>query len=164
MKKLIAVAFLSVAGLAVVAGRAPAWFCCHHCANKCCTTICCQPYNAFTPICCGNINCMGCCPMSCGGCGAAPCGPYSGGPFCAEGSCGLGGGQLPAVDGTNGGWAGNYQGPVYQGPAPQGPSLPAPTFQGPMPTPAAQNGPISYNPSAQMWPNSFGMPGMPGTR
>jgi hypothetical protein len=37
---------------------------CHHCCD---IKICCRPYNAFSPICCGNLFCDGCCPSPCGG-------------------------------------------------------------------------------------------------
>ena len=32
------------------------------CCSKC--EFCVRPYNAFTPVCCGNITCMGCMPFT----------------------------------------------------------------------------------------------------
>ena len=63
-----AVGIWSAAALLMVAGNADAWLCCHHGCGGCCrhhcfeTHICCRPYNAFTPICWGNLYCDGCCP------------------------------------------------------------------------------------------------------
>jgi hypothetical protein len=55
--------------------------------------ICCRPYNAFTPFCCGSLHCDGCCPipqmpscpmMQCGGPGpiCSAMNPFGGG--CGE--------------------------------------------------------------------------------
>ena len=90
--------------------KADAWFldCCRHwCCNRCCTNICVTPYNAFTPICCGNISAQGCCPINmCGGYCPMPCAPscfhpgyggmnpYGGHGGYAGGNCGYG--SLPA--------------------------------------------------------------------
>jgi hypothetical protein len=41
--------------------------------------ICCKQYNAFTPVCFGNVNCIGCCPPSCG----MPGGCNLPGPICS---------------------------------------------------------------------------------
>ncbi|HZU37358.1 MAG TPA: hypothetical protein VFA18_15650, partial [Gemmataceae bacterium] len=125
MKKLIVFASLSVAGLILSSSQASAWWC-HHCChdNKCCTTICLRPYNAFTPVCCGNLSCNGCCPINMtqgccgngacgyggygyGGCGNGSCGPtcggYAYGPTYGDGSYSLG--QLPILDASQQGHA-----------------------------------------------------------
>jgi hypothetical protein len=77
MKKLLFLGLLSLASVAALPPSAQAWFhhlCCHHC-NDCTTTIRVRPYNAFSPICCGTLDCVGCCPMNFG-CGQQPrCGP-----------------------------------------------------------------------------------------
>jgi hypothetical protein len=57
----------------------------HHCFE---THITCRPYNAFTPICWGNLYCDGCCPNPCGvasGCNMMP--SWGGGGYggCAPG-------------------------------------------------------------------------------
>src|SRR4051794_14589629 len=73
---------LSVAGLllSLTQDAAALWpfNCCggHHCDMH----ICCRQYNAFTPVCWGNVHCDGCCPNF--GCGMGSCMP---------GMCGMGG-------------------------------------------------------------------------
>src|SRR5882724_10277641 len=59
-----------------------------HCHNRYVTQITCRPYNAFTPICWGNLVCDGCCPQPCGV--ASGCLPMTFGvpPFAANG-CGM---------------------------------------------------------------------------
>ncbi|MBI3823832.1 MAG: hypothetical protein HY289_14275 [Planctomycetes bacterium] len=65
--------------------------------NRYVTQITCRPYNAFTPICWGNLVCDGCVPSPCGvasGCmpmtmGVPPwaqpaCGPFMGGGFAPQ--------------------------------------------------------------------------------
>jgi hypothetical protein len=95
MKKILAVAALSVAALGLTTNRASAWFhCCglHHCCGAC-ATLCVKPYNAFSPVCCGTICCDGCLPLSCGQqggmCGGQMgYGPMCGGPMCGGPMCG----------------------------------------------------------------------------
>jgi hypothetical protein len=58
---------------------------CHH--NRCVTHITCRPYNAFTPICWGNLVCDGCCPSPCGSGGCMPMG--CGMPSYAGMGCGM---------------------------------------------------------------------------
>ena len=101
MKKLLALATLSLAVLGLSNSMASAWWfnpCCH----KCCATICCKPYNAFSPCCPVTVRSHGCCPvLNC--CGNGGCGNscYSGGCD-AGGCCGADGavGQLPNMDGS----------------------------------------------------------------
>jgi hypothetical protein len=62
--------------------------------NRYVTQITCRPYNAFTPICWGNLVCDGCCPNPCGVAGG--CLPMNMGmpPFASMGGCcmpGMGG-------------------------------------------------------------------------
>jgi hypothetical protein len=74
---------LGVAGLLLgVTHDANAWLLHHCCGGRhCCMQICCRQYNAFTPVCFGNIHCDGCCPnfgcapMNCCGGGCAMPGP-----------------------------------------------------------------------------------------
>jgi len=73
MKKLIAIALFSIIGIGISQGQASAWWehlCCKH---KCCLTICCRQYNAFSPFCCD------------GACGYMPFNPA-----CGQGGCGVG--------------------------------------------------------------------------
>jgi hypothetical protein len=84
---------LSVAALLVSAYNAEAGlFHCWGCGHGCCDVhICCRPYNAFTPVCCGNLTCDGCCPLSCQGgntcLGPIACAMSPFGPGCDGGSC-----------------------------------------------------------------------------
>jgi hypothetical protein len=65
MKKLLLSAFLGFATLALTPALSQAKTfglftgCGLCCCSKC--TFCVRPYNAFTPVCSGNITCMGCC-------------------------------------------------------------------------------------------------------
>src|SRR6185437_13302700 len=93
MKKRILVGLLSVAALLVNSTVSYAWLFNHCCGCKYSMYICCRPYNAFTPVCSGNISCNGCCPMM-GGCCPSPCMPscFSGCPSpccppCGPSSC-----------------------------------------------------------------------------
>jgi hypothetical protein len=86
MKNLLLSAFLGLAALMVTPAVSNAGTfglftgcgCCG-CCNKC--TFCVRPYNAFTPVCCGNITCMGCSPLM------APYGNYGGYGFGGDGAC-----------------------------------------------------------------------------
>src|SRR5438046_6624672 len=92
MKKHFLVGYLSVAALALNGPAAQAGLL-HHCCgcHKCCTYLCVRPYNAFSPVCCGSVSCIGCCPMfggMGGGMDCGPCGPVGGGmPSCFNGCC-----------------------------------------------------------------------------
>jgi hypothetical protein len=166
MNKLFAVVVSSVAGLGLAAGQAAAWFhdcCCNKC---CCTTICLRQYNAFTPICCGQISCDGCCPLTFGGfCnnqppaqphGCATCGGYGYGgahPDFGHGSYGPG---APAT-----GHDGN--GPPTPPPANLQPAPPAtmpgvnpPGYRAPMPSPLENAAPLGTGPTTQRWTNPTG--------
>src|SRR5712692_5771129 len=71
------IGLLSLAALGAGVQQAAAFFGRDCCCNKYCTTICCRPYNAFTPVCFGSIVCDGCCPLQ-------SCTPpsYCGAPRC----------------------------------------------------------------------------------
>ena len=88
MRKLIAIGLFSIMGLGFTQGKASAWWeklcCCH----KCCLTLTCRQYNAFSPFCCD------------GACGFMP---IAQGPGCGTNGCcyaGDGGclGELPATN------------------------------------------------------------------
>ena len=97
-RKILALGFFSACCLAFFASESQAFFglfrhCCHHYTTR----ITCRPYNAFTPICWGNLTCDGCCPSPCGVAGgqmplmmgappwACAAGPGYGDPFLAFG-------------------------------------------------------------------------------
>src|SRR5271168_3906033 len=92
-RNILALGLLSLCCVALCAGSAHALFDCWLPRHRYVTHITCRPYNAFTPICWGNLVCDGCNPSPCGcasGClpmqfGAPPwacgsgCNPYMGG-------------------------------------------------------------------------------------
>lgn len=91
MKKLFALAFMSLAAISWTTATASAWWPCYplfDCckSSKCCTTICLRQYNAFTPVCSGTLNCDGCCPINLTG-GCLQSGPAVFQPGCANGMC-----------------------------------------------------------------------------
>jgi hypothetical protein len=100
MKKLFALALLSLAVTGWLTTPANAWWPFSCCGTKCCTTICLRQYNAFTPICTGKLSCDGCCPinLACGQLGSGPA-IFNAGPGCVGGACYAGSaynlGQLP---------------------------------------------------------------------
>jgi hypothetical protein len=103
MKKLLFLGLLSVAVLSSFATESQAWFDCCRCRRccRCSTKLCITPYNAFSPVMCGNIVANGCMPFNfCGGC--PPMGPScfapSYGGCCTSGCCTSGGenGCLPS--------------------------------------------------------------------
>lgn len=93
MKKLVLASLLSLPALAILTPASPAGLfhpCCRHgCFGRYSLYLCCRQYNAFDPICVGNINCIGCCfpfgccpPLACGAplCGAPSCPPVLAAP------------------------------------------------------------------------------------
>ena len=67
-RKILALGLLSLCSVALFVGDAKAWngplsLWLHH--HRYTTTITCRPYNAFTPICWGNLVCDGCNPNPC---------------------------------------------------------------------------------------------------
>jgi len=98
--KRIAIGLLSLAVIGIYAQPSWAWLF-HHCGGcKYSTYICCRPYNAFTPVCFGNITGIGCCPIALGCCQPPPpppnfcCGPAMCDPCCDGGSCCSGPGMV----------------------------------------------------------------------
>lgn len=131
MKRLLTATVLSIAALTLAAGQAPAWFLTHHCCKQCCVSVCCKQYNAFSPVCCGNITCYGCSPslnfgQGCCGAGDAVAG-WDGGGYL---------GQLPAAA------------PVITT-TPGATTIP---FQAPMPTPATTAPMGYYGAMMPAWP------------
>lgn len=138
MKKLCAVACLSLAFLSLDVRPAAAWGCC---GCGCYKTKCCQ-YNAFSPFCCD------CCCAPCGPCGlGCCCRPMAFTPYCPPpcpydcGGC------------TGGSCYGGCQSMLPAAPAAPtaGPSVPAaPGVASTMPTPAAA--PVPMHAAPQMMP------------
>ena len=105
MKKLLAVALVSVSVLCLATGQASAWplrhcWCCNKC-NKCCRP-CCSQYNAFSPVCCDVPS-------------RVPCGYGNPGypPVCANYGDGGCGNQLPAGNAPAPANAGSVMAPGY---------------------------------------------------
>lgn len=174
MLKYCSLAVLSLAALGLGAGQASAagwlknWCCCHK------YTVCCKPYNAFSPPCCtpcgkGWPCCME--PFAMGGCGHGGCG-YGGG--CADGSCGapmgapaMGGSSAPATmpPATS---IPNYMppAPAEVGDAPQGamPMMPVWPQAMPQAMPMQMMRPVvfqpNYGPAYYPQPAYYPMPGM----
>jgi len=102
-RKILALGLFSLCSLAVFAGESQAFFgllspyhpsSLWHRHNRYVTHITCRPYNAFTPICWGNLVCDGCNPSPCGVASGqmpmnmgAPPWAYGAGP-CFGGGCG----------------------------------------------------------------------------
>lgn len=132
-RKILALGLFSLCSLAVFAGESQAFFgllspyhpsSLWHKHNRYVTHITCRPYNAFTPICWGNLVCDGCVPSPCGV--ASGCLPMTMGvPPWAQASCGpyMGGGCAPDFSHAT------DMPPVHTMPAP------APGFTGPPPQP-----------------------------
>jgi hypothetical protein len=87
-RKMLALGCLSVCWVAMFAMDCQAW----HCRHKCAMHITCRPYNAFTPICWGNITCDGCCPSPCGVAGGQV-------PMMGQLGCGVAGYGMPYATG-----------------------------------------------------------------
>ncbi len=81
---------LSLVGVSMSASDASAFLLRHHFRHhRFVTQITCRPYNAFTPICWGNLVCDGCTPNPCavaGGCMPMGCGPTGCAPWNNGGS------------------------------------------------------------------------------
>jgi hypothetical protein len=150
--KYFLVGLLSLATLGVSTPHASAFL--FHCIKQRLQdkrfTICCRPYNAFTPVCFGSITCNGCCPVQF--CPPQNCfppaamGPLWGGngACCAPGSHGE-----PMVNWAPGmsgfeGYNGQPSFTVQPGPASNGTT---PTFIPPPPTPVNPASPMgmTYN-------------------
>lgn len=123
-RKSLALGLTSLAVLAATASDAFGFlFLLKHCARRYGSVIVCRPYNAFTPICYGNMVCDGCCPpASCG----PVCGPVGMPSPCFQSyGCIEPGGHLASAA------------PTHLIPAPM-PSAPAPSNPNFTPPPPAQ--------------------------
>ena len=159
--KRILVGLMTLTALGLSVTSASAFFWKKNCHGCCETHICCRPYNAFTPICWGNLVCDGCCPSPCAtaaGClpfqfmchsplwqTASACSPlFAGG--CGDGIChpGFGGGCFPG--GIPGAPDAGHSTPAMPQAAPAAPGAqPAPNFTPPPPSPTTT---WQYNPYA----------------
>jgi hypothetical protein len=128
MKRMV-VGLLSLAVVGLTAQPSFAWLLSRCCGCKYTTYICCRPYNAFTPVCFGNITGLGCCPVALNCC--QPSGPpsYPCGASC-DSHCDVGASYGGYMNST----------PMQSMPMQ---SMPAPgNFTPPPPTP--MNGAVSY--------------------
>lgn len=147
-RKLLALSLFSLCSLAVFAGESQAFFGLFspyhpwHPHNRYVTHITCRPYNAFTPICWGNLVCDGCNPSPCGV--ASGCLPLTMGAPPWAGSCGP---MMGGACGPNGCMASDM--PVYQ-PAP----MPAINNQQQQPFKAPMPNPLPMGPNSTMFPYS----------
>jgi len=145
MKKLFALACISLAAVTGTASPAQAWWPCFPlfdcCKGSCCsTTICLRQYNAFTPVCSGTLNCNGCCPLNLSS-GYPGSGPAVVGPDC--------------MNGTGYGGYGPYGSSVYTGGYPMGQLPPATMLtQPPMQGPIMGGMPMAPTAPVQMQPNT----------
>jgi hypothetical protein len=92
MKKLVVIAVLGMAALALTSSNASAgWLKCWPCKHHCVMSLTCTQYNAFSPYCCDQAN--GCVPLQAfaNACNGSNCGAS-----CVGGAC-LG--ELPATNG-----------------------------------------------------------------
>ncbi len=171
-RNILAVGLLSLCCLGLAAGESHAFFGlfnpCNpysiwNCHNRYTTQITCRPYNAFTPICWGNLVCDGCCPNPCGVAGGClpmtmgtppfPCNGCGCGPMMGGGCC-----PMPFTGGGCGseGCCASDMGPMmamppvtsrpmpYPQPQQMPPNNPNPGFQGPMPMPVGPNTTMMY--------------------
>jgi hypothetical protein len=149
---------LSLAALLLSGSNANAWFwnhCgpCYHHGHHCFEThITCRPYNAFTPICWGNLTCDGCCPSPCAVASGAQMMPSWGGCSPPQFFGGYAGGCTPGCGGCS---------PSYGMPSYGMPSYGMPSYGG-MPGYGGMSGPSfdSYQGGAPMMPGGS-FPPMP---
>ena len=166
-RKILALGLFSLCSLAFFAGESQAFFgllspyhpsSLWHRHNRYVTHITCRPYNAFTPICWGNLVCDGCCPSPCGvasgqmpmtmgappwACGAGPCF----GSGCGPNGCMAS--DMPLMQGP----------PMHHAPMPNINTQP---FNAPMPMPLPM-GPNTtmYPPTGVAQANYYPMPYYP---
>jgi len=145
--KLLLFGLAGLFGVLAFVEDASAFFLRRRCCDKYQSVIICRPYNAFTPICFGNMTCNGCCPSPC----AAPSCLPSFQPWCA-----------PPMNGCDPCMGGGFAAP---------PVAAMPPYAAPMPTgPVANNGmqPIyqagyqpayypNYNPMQNYYPGYYPM-------
>lgn len=125
---------LSVVALGLVAEQAMALFWKHCCGRRHGTYICCRPYNAFSPVCFGNLYCDGCCPLQ--GYGNHHLGA-SWSPACGAPSLVPNGMHAHAMPGYGYGQWMPQGGPYMASPEPD--KGPPPSFTPPPPTPVPPN-------------------------
>ena len=143
-RKILALGLFSLGCITLFSQSAQAWgLCSGWCPrNRYVTQITCRPYNAFTPICWGNLVCDGCNPSPCGVAGGMlpltmgvppwACNACAQGP-CMGGYCGSDGG----------GYASDM--PIQTGPSMPMPAPGAqPNFNPPMPMPTGPNTTMRY--------------------
>lgn len=137
--KILALGLFSLCATMFMAQSAQAWGLCHDWCHRYVTKITCRPYNAFTPICWGNLVCDGCVPNPCGVAGGFMPLNFGVPPWacnaCTQGAC---------VGGFCGdsGFASDMPINVTPGaPAPGTPTFqgPQPNFNPPMPMPTGPN-------------------------
>jgi hypothetical protein len=161
-RKIIALGLLSLCSLALFAGESSAFYGLFpyrpwHPHNRYVTQITCRPYNAFTPICWGNLICDGCNPNPCGvasGCLPMTMGvpPWASSPGCAP-SCGAPMGNFSSASDM-----------PYMQPAQPMPDIRSAPFSAPTPMPVGPNismyppngvSQANYNPYAQPYANYY---------
>jgi hypothetical protein len=165
MKKLFLLGWLAVIGLSYAPATANAWPFCHGCHHCCSMKICVTPYNAFSPVCCGNFSCVGCNPFCCPPQQPGPAwGCDSAGPPLCNSNCSEGGCLPSTAPSTSGG--GNSNTNTNSGT--QLVTPPPPVAQGyPVPIPnglvnPAANYPQGYYPNYYNVGNPYnGVPSMP---
>ena len=155
-RKILAVGLLSLCTLAMFIGESQAFHGLWHRHNRYVTQITCRPYNAFTPICWGNLVCDGCCPSPCGvagGCmpinmGVPPFASFCGMPY-------MGGGFAPSMA---------YASDMHMSAPQQGPMMPMPDVRSqpfmppaPMPLPQGPNTTMMYPQSGVAQANYYPM-------
>jgi hypothetical protein len=181
-RNILAIGLFSLCCVTFFAPPAQAFFgifSCWHPCNRYVTQITCRPYNAFTPICWGNLVCDGCCPSPCGvaggqlpltmgvppwasSCGSGCCGPAP----CMGGSCGAPSyaSDMPMMSGQA--MQMPMQMPMQQMPMQTSPPpsyQPQPNFTPPMPMPMGPNTTMQYPPmqngvsQANYYPNYYPM-------
>jgi hypothetical protein len=147
-RKIVVIGILSLCTLGVITAESQAFFGLFHCGlgchNRCVTHITCRPYNAFTPICWGNLVCDGCCPNPCSVAGGGCCMPMGFGmpPY---GGCGL---PTAMAYGPGQSYASTSMVP----PMPQGPPAPVQQMPDPRMAPFTPPAPMPVGPTAAMYP------------
>jgi hypothetical protein len=162
-RKILALGLFSLCILAMFTGELQAFFgllspyhpsSLWHRHNRYVTQITCRPYNAFTPICWGNLVCDGCNPSPCGVAGG--CMPINMGvpPWAQSGCCGIPGGFAP-----NYAYASDMMSAPQQGPMMPMPDVRSQPFMppAPMPVPTGPNTTMMYPQSGVAQANYYPM-------
>ena len=151
-RKILAFGLFSLCSLAMFAGESQAFFgllspyhpsSLWHRHNRYVTHITCRPYNAFTPICWGNLVCDGCNPSPCGV--ASGCLPMQiGVPPWASAGCGMpsmAGGYMPSYSQAS------DMPMMHHGPQMPMPDIRSQPFMPPAPMPLAPGATMMYPPT-----------------